>query len=206
MIFKLHHKLKMRQICCIYIMMVNLLCKMPAVAVFIQCIIFYKFKMTNAIYPGTFDPITKGHMDIIRRAAKIFPNLMVAVAEDVNKSPIFSVDERVALIKAELAEDPLLKQVKVSCFKGLLMDFARENSASVIVRGLRAASDFEYEFQMAYMNKKLCSDIETIFITASENSHFISSRFVKELARLSGNLEGFVSNNVANKLKLHYGK
>lgn len=154
-----------------------------------------------AVYPGTFDPITRGHLDIIKRASKIFDNIIIAVAEDTSKNPLFTLNERVEIAKKEV--EHLLqgnKKIKVVSFSGLLVNFVESINAKVILRGIRALSDFEYEFQMSYMNKKLNDSIETMFIPASENSHFISSRFVKELARLGGNLNGFVSNDVADKL------
>ena len=160
-------------------------------------------KKIIAIYPGTFDPITYGHMDIIKRSTKIFENLIIAVAEDTTKSPIFSVDDRVKMVKQEIKT---LKNININVvsFSGLLIDFASKQKATVILRGLRAASDFEYEFQMSFMNYKLSSEIETLFLPASENGHFISSKFVKELARLGGNISGFVSNDVAERLYVHY--
>lgn len=160
-----------------------------------------------AIYPGTFDPITHGHMDIIKRASKIFERLIIAVADDTPKSPVFSLAERVNIVEQEiksLLNNNNKKSIKVMPFSGLLVDFARSQKATVIIRGLRAASDFEYEFQMSYMNYKLASEVETLFMPATENGHFISSRFVKELARLKGNLKGFVSDNVARKLYEYY--
>lgn len=158
-----------------------------------------------AIYPGTFDPITIGHIDIIKRAADIFDHLIIGVAEDTVKSPIFSLKERVTIAKEEIKDSIKTKaRIEVMPFKGLLVDFAKNRKASVIIRGLRAMSDFEYEFQLAFMNRKLDSSIETILIPASETSHFISSRFVKELAKLDGKLDGFVSKKVATKLIKHF--
>lgn len=162
--------------------------------------------MTTAIYPGTFDPITKGHFDIIARSAKIFPNLVIAIAEDTPKSPIFSLSERVAMVEKEIAKLKGSSNIKVVGFSGLLVDFAKSQGASVILRGLRAASDFEYEFQMSFMNYKLDSQIETMFLPATENGHFISSRFVKQLARLGANLSGFVSDEIAEKLYSYYSR
>lgn len=158
-----------------------------------------------AIYPGTFDPITYGHMDIIRRAAKVFDTLIVAVAEDTVKQPIFSLKERVHMVKNEITHFKTAgKDIRVASFKGLLVGFALNQKANVIIRGMRAVSDFEYEFQMAYMNYKLSSEVETMFLPATESSHFISSRFVKELARLKGDLSGFVSFYVSKKLRKRF--
>ncbi|MCE2991355.1 MAG: pantetheine-phosphate adenylyltransferase [Candidatus Jidaibacter sp.] len=158
-------------------------------------------KNITAIYPGTFDPITFGHLEIIKRAAKIFDHIIIAVAEDTNKSPLFSLEERVAMAEVEVAKlKNTTTKIKVSPFSGLLVDFAERSGATVVIRGLRAVSDFEYEFQMAYMNQKINSKVETLFIPANEASNFISSRFVKEMARLGGNIEGFVSQEIAQKL------
>lgn len=158
----------------------------------------------TAIYPGTFDPITKGHIEIIKRASRLFPHMIVAVAEDTNKSPLFSLDERVNMVREEVDHIKNHHTIEVLKFSGLLVEFASKNNASVLVRGLRAASDFEYEFQMSYMNHKMAPDIETIFIPANENGHFISSRFVKEMARLGAKIEGFVSERVAKKVYEHF--
>jgi pantetheine-phosphate adenylyltransferase len=155
----------------------------------------------NAIYPGTFDPITLGHLDLIVRAAKVFPELIVAVAADNNKNTLFSMDERVEMIKKEVKANPSTQHVQVFPFTGLLVDFAKQKGTNVIIRGLRAASDFEYEFQMSYVNHKLAPDLETMFIPATEKSHFIASRFVREIARLDGNLKGFASDHVIEMLK-----
>ncbi len=152
----------------------------------------------KAIYPGTFDPMTMGHIDIIRRAANIFDELVVAIAEDTVKSPLFSLEERIEIAEHEIKK--IGQNIKVMPFKGLLVEFAKVQESNIIVRGLRAASDFEYEFQMSYMNHKIAKEIETIFIPATESGHFISSRFVKELARLKGKLDGFVSKEVEARL------
>jgi pantetheine-phosphate adenylyltransferase len=161
----------------------------------------------SGIYPGTFDPITVGHMDIIKRAVKIVDRLIVAVAADTAKTPIFALPLRVELVKQDVMENlPREESAKIEVigFEGLLVNFAAEHDASLIIRGLRAVSDFEYEFQMAGMNAKLNHNIQTVFLPASEHTHFIASRFVKEIARLGGVVEGLVSKNVESKLKAHY--
>jgi pantetheine-phosphate adenylyltransferase len=162
-------------------------------------------KKIVAIYPGTFDPITYGHIDVINRASEIFENLVIAVAEDSNKSPIFSLSDRVKMINNEIIPlNNVNNSIQVTSFSGLLIDFALKVGAKVILRGLRAASDFEYEFQMSFMNHKLSPVVETLFLPATQNGHFISSKIVKELARLNGDLSGFVSNNVAKELYDYY--
>lgn len=146
------------------------------------------------IYPGTFDPITNGHVDIIARAARFLDRLVIGVAHNAGKGPIFALDERVELVRAEV--DAIAEKtgttIEVRGFHGLLVDFARSVGASLIVRGLRAVSDFDYEFLMAGMNARLASDIETVFLMASERHQFISSRFVKEVAQLGGDISSFV--------------
>ncbi|MGX9962721.1 pantetheine-phosphate adenylyltransferase [Roseomonas sp. F4] len=146
------------------------------------------------IYPGTFDPVTNGHLDVIARAARLVDRLVVGVAINSGKGPLFSLDERVELVKAET--DTISAQVGseivVVPFTGLLVDFARQSEARMIIRGLRAVSDFDYEFQMAGMNHRLAPDIETVFLMASETNQFISSRFVKEVATLGGDVTSFV--------------
>ena len=148
----------------------------------------------TGIYPGTFDPVTNGHIDIISRAACILDRLVVGVASNVGKGPLFPLDERVELVREEVA--PIAARtgarIEVTSFAGLLIDFARANGAHVIVRGLRAVSDFDYEFQMAGMNYRLDHEVETVFLMASETHQFISSRFVKEIARLGGDISSFV--------------
>ena len=156
--------------------------------------------MKIAIYPGTFDPITFGHIDIIKRASQLFDHLIIASAKDSNKNPLFSLDERVELIKHEIANLRLENKVSVEKFEGLLVEFAKQKNAKIIVRGLRAVSDFEYEFQMFGMNSKLEPHIQTIFLPASENHHFIASKLVKEVAKLRGDISKFVSSNVVEAL------
>lgn len=161
--------------------------------------------MRTAIYPGTFDPITIGHLDIIKRALHVTDRLIVGVALDTGKEPVFSLAHRVELVEEELktlGQDA--RRVEVRGFAGLLVNFAEEVGANIIIRGLRAVSDFEYEFQMACMNARLKADIETVFLTASEDTHFISSRFVKQIARLGGDVTHFVSQNVATNLQAHF--
>lgn len=157
----------------------------------------------SAIYPGTFDPITSGHIDIIKRASNLFDRLIVAVAYDACKNTLFSLEERVSIANAEILALNI-KNVEVMQFHGLLVEFASSQNATVIVRGLRALADFEYEFRMSYINHKLHSKVETIFLPATEQGHFISATFVKEIARLKGNLTGLVSDYVAKKLRRHY--
>ena len=155
-----------------------------------------------AIYPGTFDPITLGHIDIIKRASELFENLIVAVAKDNYKNPLFSLTERVKMIKEEIEFCKISDNVTVEKFEGLLVDFANQRGSKIIIRGLRAVSDFEYEFQMFGMNSMLDPSIQTIFLPASESKHFIASRLVKEVAKLGGDVSKFVSKNVAQQLIL----
>lgn len=164
--------------------------------------------MKIAIYPGTFDPITFGHIDIIKRAAGLFDHLIISAAKDNYKNPLFTLDERVQLIEEEVAQLDCAKKISVEKFEGLLVNFARKKNARVIVRGLRAVSDFEYEFQMFGMNAKLDPNLQTIFLPASETNHFIASKLVKEVARLGGDISRFVSPNVEAKLmkKLNLSK
>ena len=156
----------------------------------------------TGIYPGTFDPVTNGHMDIIVRATKVVDKLIVGVAINAGKSPLFTLDERVGMVKHEislLATD-VSGQIRVQPFEGLLTGFALACEASLIVRGLRAVSDFEYEFQMTGMNRRLNPEIETVFLTASEKHQFISSRLVKEIVSMKGDITYFVAPNVREML------
>jgi len=159
------------------------------------------------LYPGTFDPVTNGHMDIITRAGlHVVDRLVVAVAINVGKGPMFSLEERVDLVRQEIAHSDrgLADRVEVLPFEGLLMHFAEKIGANVIIRGLRAVSDFEYEFQMAGMNARLNREIETVFLMASERQQFISSRFVKEIGVLGGDVSHFVSPRVVTALASKY--
>ncbi len=158
------------------------------------------------LYPGTFDPITTGHQDIIQRATRLVDRLVVAVAVNAGKTPLFSTEERVALATADLAALGLhAPRLEVRSFDSLLMHFAHEVGASIIIRGLRAVSDFEYEFQMAGMNTRIDPGVETVFLMASERHHFIASRLVKEIASLGGDISSFVSPAVARRLVERFG-
>lgn len=155
------------------------------------------------IFPGTFDPITFGHLDIIQRATTIVDKLIVAVATNVGKDPLFPIEARLEMIEAELKTLSLPPHVEIVAkpFDNLLVNFAKEEGAQVIVRGLRAVSDFEYEFQMAGTNRKLNAELETVFLVASESFQLIASHLVKEIARLKGDTTPFVSNHIAERLK-----
>lgn len=151
----------------------------------------------TAIYPGTFDPITNGHLDLIHRASRLYEKVIVAVAESRGKQPLFTMQERVGLIEGVVAG---FSNVQVIGFNNLLVDCAKTHRASVILRGLRAVSDFEYEFQLAGMNRRLAPDIETVFLTPAEQYEFISSSMIREIARLNGDVSSFVSDSVRNQL------
>lgn len=146
-----------------------------------------------AIYPGSFDPLTNGHLDVIRRAARLFDHVIVAVAENESKQPLFTLAERVTLVKKAVVALP---NVQVDSFDGLLVNYVRRRKAQAIVRGLRAVSDFEFEFQLALMNRKLNENIETIFMMPKDTYTFLSSRIVKEIARLGGDVRPFVPAHV----------
>lgn len=156
-----------------------------------------------AVYPGTFDPVTHGHTDLVTRAARVFSKVIVAIAESPHKSPMFSLEERIAMAQGELKG---LDNVQVLGFDNLLMDFVRSQGAGVIVRGLRAVSDFEYEFQLASMNRHLAEEVETLFMTPDENFSFISSSLVKEIARLGGDVSEFVGAAVRAAMRQRFGK
>lgn len=149
--------------------------------------------MKTAIYPGSFDPIHNGHLDVIERASKLWDRMIVAVAFNGAKTGLFSPEERVAMIRESTRH---LGNVEVTSFEGLLVNFVRENGAQVVVRGLRAVSDFEYEFQMALMNQSLDANLETVFLMPSQENIYLSSRIVKEVARLGGDIEQFVPGTV----------
>lgn len=156
--------------------------------------------MKIAIYPGTFDPITNGHLDIIERAAQLFDRVIVTVAVNSSKTPMFTGDERVELIQAILKQKRF-RNVTVERFNGLLVSFAKKKKASAIIRGLRAISDFEYEFQMALMNRKQSNDIDTVFLMPHEKYTYLNSSIVREIARLDGNFKDFVQPVVYRALK-----
>ena len=145
--------------------------------------------MKIAVYPGTFDPITNGHTDLVSRATRLFDEVIVAVAKDTGKTPVCGLDERVKLARVALADIP---SVSVVPFEGLLVNFCRSHNARIVLRGLRAVSDFEFEFQLASMNRRLAPDIETVFLTPAEQYAFISSTLVREIARLGGDVSDFV--------------
>ncbi|MFN3716000.1 MAG: pantetheine-phosphate adenylyltransferase [Thiobacillus sp.] len=153
--------------------------------------------MLTAVYPGTFDPITRGHEDLVRRAARLFDRVVVAVAVSRNKKPFFDIDERVEMARAVLQDVP---RAQVEGFSGLLMDFVAGQGAVAVLRGLRAASDFEYEFQLAGMNRNLRPDIETLFLTPSDQYMFISASMIREIAQLGGDVTPFVHPLVAARL------
>jgi pantetheine-phosphate adenylyltransferase len=157
-----------------------------------------KGRVNRAMYPGTFDPITRGHEDLVRRASNLFDEVIVAVADSRGKRPFFSLEERVSLARETLAP---FANVRVEGFTGLLMDFMRRQEAKIILRGLRAVSDFEYEFQMAGMNRNLYPDVETLFLTPSEQYMFISATMVREIATLGGDISPFVNPLVLPRMK-----
>jgi len=154
-----------------------------------------------AVYPGTFDPVTHGHTDLVTRAARVFDHVIVAIAESPHKTPFFTLKKRIELAHSQLGH---LKNIEIVGFSNLLIDFVLENRAMVIVRGLRAVSDFEYEFQLASMNRNLCEEVETMFLTPDEKYGFISSTLVREVARLGGDVSQFVGAEIASALKQQF--
>jgi pantetheine-phosphate adenylyltransferase len=159
--------------------------------------------MRTAIYPGSFDPLTNGHLDIIQRAVKLFDNVIVAVAKNEGKKPLFSLKQRLDLVRQSLHDFP---NVQADSFDTLLVDYAEKQKAQAVIRGLRAVSDFEFEFQLALMNRKLNGQVETIFMMPRETYTFLSSRIVKEIARLGGNVEVFVPSHVRAALARKFGR
>ena len=155
-----------------------------------------------AVYPGTFDPITHGHTDLVTRAARVFDHVIVAIAESPHKTPFFSLERRIELATSQLNG---LENISIVGFSNLLVDFVQESGATVIVRGLRAVSDFEYEFQLASMNRNLCATVETMFLTPDEKYGFISSTLVREVARLNGDVSQFVGPEIELALKQQFG-
>lgn len=158
--------------------------------------------MSQAVYAGSFDPITNGHMDIIRRTLKVFDRVVVAVAINESKTPLFSTEERVDLLRRIFKDET---KVSVESFSGLLVDFARQTGSRTLVRGLRAVSDFEYEFQMAQMNQKLYPEVETLFLMTGQQYFYVSSRVVKEVARFGGDVHDLVPNLVSQSLAAKFG-
>ena len=149
--------------------------------------------LVTALYPGTFDPITNGHVDLVERATRIFDKVIISIAENKRKNPLFSLEQRIEFARLQFADNP---QVEVIGFNTLLIDFARQQNATVLVRGLRAVADFEFEFQLASMNRHLAPDIESVYLMPSEQYAFISSSLVKEVARLGGDVAKYVSPDV----------
>jgi len=158
--------------------------------------------MKVAVYPGSFDPCTNGHLDIITRASRIFDKVVVAVLINEKKNPVFSLEERVAMLKEATKDIP---NVEICSFSGLLADFMKENNYSVIIKGLRAVSDYEYEFQMALTNRALFDEIETVFIPCSDEFMFLSSSIVKEVAKYNGELHGLVTPEIESAVKRRFG-
>lgn len=159
--------------------------------------------MRTAIYPGSFDPLTNGHLDLIQRATKLFDHVVVAVARSDAKNPLFTLSERVALVEEAVRKMP---NVSLDSFDGLLVDYVEKRGGQAVIRGLRAVSDFEFEFQLALMNRKLNERVETIFMMPKETYTFLSSRIIKEVARLGGDIGGFVPSHVSSALARKFGK
>ena len=159
--------------------------------------------MRTVVYPGSFDPLTNGHLDVIERAARLFDKVIVAVASNEAKQPLFTLDERVSLVAAAVREHP---KVEVDSFSCLLVDYVERRGGHAVIRGLRAVSDFEFEFQLALMNRKLNERVETIFMMPKDTYTFLSSRIVKDIARLGGDVSAFVPRHVQEALAAHIGK
>lgn len=162
----------------------------------------------TGVYPGTFDPITSGHMEVMRRSLRLVDRLVIGCAINIGKGPLFSLEERMEIIREDISDFPPVdrERIKVVPFEGLLIHFTRQVGASLIIRGLRAVSDFEYEIQMANMNARMDPDIETIFLMASDRHQFIASSLVKDIARLGGDTSQFVSKRVFQRLKAKFAK
>ncbi len=163
----------------------------------------FALAMRRAIYPGSFDPVTNGHLDVIERARKLFDEVVVAVASNDEKQPLFGLQERLDLLQQTIGK---IDSIRIAQFDGLLVEFALEQKAVAVIRGLRAVSDFEFEFQMALMNRKLEGAVETIFLMPKEEYTYLSSRIIKEIARLGGDVSGFVPAPVAKALKSKFGR
>ena len=159
--------------------------------------------MNVAVYPGSFDPVTNGHLDIIRRASKIYDKVIVGVLTNRSKNPIFSAEKRMELMKKAVAD---IDNIEVDCFNGLLVDFLNTKKSRVIIKGLRATSDFEYEFQMALVNKQMCDDIETVFLTSNVKYTYLSSSIVREIGKYGGDISEFVPTIVLDDIKNHLVK
>jgi len=154
--------------------------------------------LKTAVYPGTFDPITNGHIDIIERALNIFDKVIIAISVDSTKNPFFTVEERIKMISESVKD---IQRIEIDSFSGLLVDYAKKTNAIAVIRGLRAVSDFEYEFQMALMNRRLNENIETVFLMPNEKFTFLNSSIVREVVSLGGDISDFVPENVKNELK-----
>ena len=157
--------------------------------------------MRRAIYPGSFDPITNGHLDVVERALRLFDEVIIGIAQNTDKHPLFTMEEREFLVRKSISNLPDHQRLRIECFGGLLVDYAVRSEATAIVRGLRAISDFEFEFQLALMNRKLNPRIETIFLMPKDNYTYLSSRIVKEIGRLGGTIDCFVPASVSEALK-----
>jgi pantetheine-phosphate adenylyltransferase len=155
----------------------------------------------RAVYPGSFDPVTNGHIDLIRRSAQLFGEVVIAILENTDKTPLFSLDERMEMLRESIGD---LESVSVVTFGGLLVDFVQQIGASVIVRGIRAVSDYEYELQMALMNRRLSNKVETVFMMPAETYSYLSSRLVKEISLLGGSVRGLVPRHVEKHLAIKY--
>jgi pantetheine-phosphate adenylyltransferase len=155
----------------------------------------------RAVYPGSFDPVTNGHIDLIQRSATLFDEVIVAILSNAEKTPLFTVEERIVMLKEAIRD---LKNVSVASFDGLLVDYVERMEASVIIRGIRAVSDYEYELQMALMNRRLSSKVETVFMLPAESYSFLSSKLVKEIAQLGGAIRGFVPADVERRLCIKF--